>query len=99
MIRCVVFGPKFLYACMLMQVFRSGNWLVRNSCLKVLTELFFAYSRDKYEVLAQVHLPIVTPTPKKSWKTSKRASYKGRPYHSLALDEAQECIVNRKLKQ
>ena len=26
-------------------------------------------------------------------------SYKGRPYHSLALDEAQECIVNRKLKQ
>ena len=26
-------------------------------------------------------------------------SYKGRPYHSLALDEAQECIINRKLKQ
>ena len=31
---------------------RSGNWLLRNSCLKVLTELFFAYSRDKYEVLS-----------------------------------------------
>ena len=26
-------------------------------------------------------------------------SYKGRLYHSLALDEAQECIVNIKIKQ
>ena len=26
-------------------------------------------------------------------------SVKGRPYHNLALDEAHECIVNRKLKQ
>ena len=26
---------------------KSGNWLLRNSCLKILTELFFAYSRDK----------------------------------------------------
>ena len=24
---------------------------------------------------------------------------KGRPYHNLALDEAHECSINRKLKQ
>ena len=30
---------------------RSGNWEFRNSSLKVLTNLFFAYSRDKYKEL------------------------------------------------
>ena len=30
---------------------RSGNWELRNSSLRVLAELFFTYSRDKYEVL------------------------------------------------
>lgn len=27
---------------------RSGNWFLRNSCLKVISELYFAYSRNKY---------------------------------------------------
>ena len=30
---------------------RSGNRSLRTSCLKKLNELFFAYARDKYEVL------------------------------------------------
>ena len=30
---------------------RSGKWELRNSSLRVLCELFFAYCRDKYEVL------------------------------------------------
>ena len=82
---------------------RSGNWLLRNSCLKVLTELFFAYSRDKYEVLSINALLDSYTYPKQVLDNFKNGewtlSYKGRPYHSLALDEAQECIVNRKLKQ
>ena len=32
-------------------IFQLGL-VIGNSCLKVLTELFFAYSRDKYEVLS-----------------------------------------------
>ena len=82
---------------------RSGNWLLRNSCLKVLTELFFAYSRDKYEILSVNALADSYTYPKQVLNNFKNGqwtvSYKGRPYHSLALDEAQECIVNRKLKQ
>ena len=82
---------------------RSGNWLLRNSCLKVITELFFAYSRDKYEVLSINALADSYTYPKQVLENFKNGqwtvSYKGRPYHSLALDEAQECIVNRKLKQ
>ena len=30
---------------------RSGNWYLRNTCIKVLLPLFFAYCRDKYEEL------------------------------------------------
>ena len=78
---------------------RSGNWLLHNSCLKVLTELFFAYSRDKYEVLSVNALADSYTYPKQVLDNFKNGqwtvSYKGRPYHSLALDEAQECIVNK----
>ena len=84
-------------------VIRSGNWLLRNSCLKILTELFFAYSRDKYEVLSVNALADSYTYPKQVLENFKNGewtvSYKGRPYNSLALDEAQECIINRKLKQ
>lgn len=30
---------------------QSGNWKLRNSSLKKITELFFAYSHNKYEYL------------------------------------------------
>ena len=82
---------------------RSGNWLLRNSCLKVLTELFFAYSRDKYEVLSIHALSDSYTYPKEMLQLFKNGqwtvSVKARPFHSLALDEAHESIVNRKLKQ
>ena len=65
--------------------------------------IFFAYSRDKYEVLTVNALADVYTYPHDiihffedgQWTVS----VKGRPYHSLALDEAQECIINRRLKQ
>ena len=79
---------------------RSGNWLLRNSCLKVITE---SYSRDKYEVLCLSALSNTYSYPSEipkffvhgQWTVSVR----GRPYHNLALDEAHESIKNRKLKQ
>lgn len=64
---------------------------------------FFSYSRDKYEVLSISALADSYTYPKQILENFKNGqwtvSYKGRPYHSSALDEAQECIVNRKLKQ
>ena len=69
---------------------RSGNWLLHNSCLKVLTELFFAYSRDKYEILSINALADSNTYPKQVLDKFNNGewtvSYKGRPYHSLALD-------------
>ena len=82
---------------------RSGNWLLRNSCLKKITELFFAYSRDKYEVVSIKALADSYTYPKEMISQFEKGqwtvSVKGHPFHNLALDEAHECIINRKLKQ
>ena len=70
---------------------------------KLLTELFFAYSRDKYEVVSTNALADSYTYPSEIIEEFKNGqwtvSVKGRPFHSLALDEAHECIINRKLKQ
>ena len=81
---------------------RSGNWFLRNSCLKVLSELYFAYARNKYEVLCISALASAFTYPTEvihhfahgEWTVS----VKSRPYHNLALDEAHECIINKNLK-
>lgn len=80
---------------------RLGNWLLRNSYLKLLIELFIAYSRDKYEVVSTnafadsyTYPEIIEEFRKGQWTVS----VKGHPFHCLAPVKA-ECIINRKLKQ
>ncbi len=81
---------------------RSGNWHLRNSCLKAILPLFFAYCRDKYEELSTTALMDTYNFPAHiqdlflagQWTVSQR----GKPYHNIALDEAHECIINLRLK-
>ena len=81
---------------------RSGNWHLRNSCLKAILPLFFAYCRNKYEELSTTALmdSYTLPTHIQDlfldgqWTVSQ----KGMPYHNLALDEAHESIINLRLK-
>ena len=82
---------------------RSGNWFLRNSCLKLLSPLFFAYSRNKYEELSTIHIFATLTYPQSildrlatgEWTVSIRKV----PYHNVALDECHECVINRRLKQ
>ena len=64
---------------------------------------FFSYSRDKYEVLSISALNDSYTYPQEIPELLKNGqwtvSVKARSFHNLALDEAHECIVNRKLKQ
>ena len=81
---------------------RSGNWFLRNSCLRVISELYFAYARNKYEVLSINAIANTCTYPSElihhfvhgQWTVS----VKGRQFHNLALDEAHECIINKNLK-
>ena len=94
----------YLYGyCAYFFAIRSVNWALRNAALPMLEKLFFAFSHDKYEELVCGHLrdimamptDIVTRFKEGEWTTS----VKGRPYHNLALDGANECLINRKLKE
>ena len=68
---------------------RSGNWELRNSSLRVLAELFFAYSHDKYEVLVINSISDSIMYPKDildhflngEWTVS----VKGRPFHNQLM--------------
>ena len=77
---------------------RSGNWFLRNSCPKVISELHFAYSRNKYEVLSMSAIANSYTYPIEVTHGQWTVSVKGRPYHNLALDEAHESIINHRLK-
>ena len=81
---------------------RSGNWLLRNSCLRVLLPLMFAYNHNKYEELCCTAIMDTLTLPddliKKFLSGEWTVSAKGRPYHNLALDEAHESIINLRLK-
>ena len=82
---------------------RSGNFMLRNSCLKIMAPIFFAYSRNNYEELTLNTLTDSLTLPQyildKFMHGEWTASIKGRPYHNVALDEAHECVINRRLKQ
>ena len=82
---------------------RSGNFMLRNSCIKEIASLFFAYSRDKYEELTLTNLQDYLTFPQelldKLMAGEWTISYKGNPYHNLAIDEGHECCINRRLKQ
>ena len=82
---------------------RSGNFMLRNSCIKEIAPVFFAYSRDKYEELTLTNLQDYLTFPQEllddlmdgKWTVS----IKGNAYHNLAIDEGHECLINRRLKQ
>ena len=77
--------------------------MLRNSCIKEIAPVFFAYSRDKYEELTLTNLQDYLTFPQEllddlmdgKWTVS----IKGNAYHNLAIDEGHECLINRRLKQ
>ena len=60
--------------------------------------IFFAYSRDKYEELTLNNLQDYFTFPQeildKLMAGEWTVSYKGNPYHNLAIDEAHECCID-----
>ena len=81
---------------------RSGNWTLRNSSLKIITQLFFAYSHNKYEYLSMTTIRDSLTCPDDFLKffinSEWTCSVRGKPYHNLAIDEAHECVINNRVK-
>ena len=81
---------------------RSGNWLLRNACLRAVAPLFFAYNHNKYEELCTTAIKDSLTLPsdilQQFLNGGWTVSVKGRPHHNFALDEAHETIINLRLK-
>ena len=81
---------------------RSGNWLLRNSCLQETLPLLFAYNHNKYEELSTMAILDTLTLPNNLLqlflKGGWTVSVKGRPYHNIAFDEAHESVINLRLK-
>ena len=95
---------RYLHAYVGMYIsIRSGNFGFRNACLPKLTELFFAYSHGKYEELACQTINDVIQLPldlkRKFYCGEWILNKTGRPFHSVALDEGHEQIINKRLKE
>ena len=69
---------------------RSGNWLLRNSCLRELLPLIFAYSHNKYEELCCTAIMDTLTFPQDIIQTLLNGgwtvSVRGRAYHNIALN-------------
>ena len=81
---------------------RSGNRVLRNSCLRALLPLIFAYNHNQYEELCTTAimdtLTLSDDVLKQFISGGWTVSVKGRPFHNLALDEAHESVINLRLK-
>ena len=81
---------------------RSGNWLLRNACLRDSLPLLFAYNHNKYEELSTMAIMDALTLPNDLLQTFLNGgwtvSVKGRPYHNIAFDEAHESVINLRLK-
>ena len=68
--------------------------------IKLMTPLFFALERPTYGKLLPQHLADCLTFPSTVLKSGGfTVSITGRPWHSVASDEAHEMLVNKDLKQ
>ncbi|MCG8621412.1 MAG: hypothetical protein MJE68_05330, partial [Proteobacteria bacterium] len=81
---------------------RFTIWPLRISSFKIITQLFFAYSHNKYEYLSMTTIYNSLTCPEEFHQFFINGewicSIHGRPYHNLAIDEAHECIINNRVK-
>ena len=81
---------------------RSGNWLLRNACLRDTLPLLFAYNHNKYEELSTMAIMDTLTLPnnvlQRFLNGGWTVSVKGQPYHNIAFDEAHESVINLRLK-
>lgn len=81
---------------------RSANWYLRNASLKVMAPVFSSFDRTTYRKLIPQHIADCLLLPQ-NIKTSLQnggfsISILGNEWHSVAIDECHEMLINRDLK-
>ena len=91
----------FCYIALFVSI-RSTNWLLRIAAIKLMAPIFSAFDRPTYRKLIPQHLADCLLLPSEVQEHFScggfTVSIKGRPWHSIGLDEAHEMLVNRDCK-
>ena len=81
---------------------RSGDWELRMASMKQMAPVFTAFDQFTYQKLISMHLAdlvTIPPAIKAMFKQGRFVvSISDRPWHSVALDESHEMLINRDCK-
>ena len=96
-----VFEDMLAYICLYLAI-RSGCWELRLASIKLMAPIFTAFDHQTYRKLIAQHLADLQTYPNEVIRTFQEggfvASLSGRPWHSVALDEAHEMKINKECK-
>ena len=82
---------------------RTGDWNLRNSCLKKMTQIFHVTESKFYRKLLPLHLRDLHTFPPAVLENLKNggwvANIKGNNTANIALDESHETMINKDMKE
>ena len=97
-----VFEDCFAYVSLFLAM-RSGRWDLRIAAIKSMAALFTAFDRPNYQKLIPQHIVNMLTIPKEILSHLSlggfTVSIRGRPCHSVGIDEAHEMCINKECKE
>ena len=97
-----VFQDCFAYVSLYLAI-RSGRWDLRMAAIKSMAALFTAFDRPHYQKLIPQHIVDMLTIPEEILshlsKGGFTVSIRGRPCHSVGIDEAHEMGINKECKE
>ena len=81
---------------------RSGNWNLRTASMKKIAPIFTAFDHQTYQKTISTHIVDILEMPSTILAMFQQGalvvSIKGKPWHSVAIDECHEMMINRSCK-
>ena len=97
-----IFEDCFAYISLYLSM-RSGQWDLRMAAIKSMAALFTAFDRPNYQKLIPQHIVDMLTIPDRLLSHLRQGGFtvsiRGRPGHSVGIDEAHEMCVNKDCKE
>ena len=81
---------------------RSGDWYLRMASMKLIAPLFTAFDHKTYQKLIGDHLTDLMSIPTSVLTMFQQGAFvisiRGKPWHSVGIDEAHEMLINKECK-
>ena len=96
-----VFKDALAYVGLFLAI-RSGDWYLRTGCAKLMAPIFTVFDHPTYQKLISNHIADLLDLPESTMLMLSQGAFVvnigGREWHSVAIDEAHEMLVNKQCK-